>query len=93
MQKMSGKICDSCRTMFYPGDTIIELCPKCANTVWCVTNVYEDNFRELASIHRTKESAEQWIKYINILTNKNAHNEEVKIIKQDISEWCVLEQF
>lgn len=90
MKKLSGHICDSCRTMFYPEDHIVELCEKCANQVWVVTNIYEDDFRELASIHHTEESAKDFIEkgkeVINLL-NKVREN---KLIKQDISNWAVL---
>ena len=58
MQKFNGgnpvRICDECRTMFYPGDTIVELCKECASTVWCVFSTYEDGSVELSSIHHNQ---------------------------------------
>lgn len=90
MQKMSGKICDYCRTMFYPGDHIVELCEKCANIVWCLINVYEDGSKELSSIHRTEEGA-IWFKAQNWeLINKLNPERENKIIDQLIEEWSIL---
>ena len=46
MQKLDGRICDSCRKLFYPGDTVYEVCPMCFHSVWCVTNVYKDGSKE-----------------------------------------------
>ena len=90
MQKMGGKICDNCRTLFRPGDVVVELCEKCANTVWCVFSTYEDGSVELSSIHRNQDSALKWIQ-----KNKEifeAVNPEVnkKIIKQEAIHWFVL---
>ena len=93
MKKLSGHICDHCRTMFYPGDRIVELCEECARkvtTVWCVINVYEDDFRELTSIHHTEEGAKEFIengKTLLELLNGTAKN---KIVKQEMSNWIVL---
>lgn len=90
MQKMSGKICDHCRTMFYPGDRVVELCERCANTVWCLINVYEDGSKELSSIHHNEESA-VWFKSQNWeLINKLNPERENKIIDQLIEEWIIL---
>ena len=89
MEKLSGKICDVCRTMFYPGDRIIELCEKCANTVWCLFNIYEDGSKELNSIHRTEEDA-VWFKAQNFeLYNKLNSKSDNKIIDQEIIEYSV----
>ena len=90
MQKMSGRICDSCRSLFYPGDNIIELCEKCASTVWCVFNIYEDGSKELFSIHRTETSAENWIKFGQNLISKHNNISDVKLVNQEISQWRVL---
>ena len=90
MKKLSGHICDSCRVMFYPEDRVVELCEKCANQVWVVTNIYEDDFRELASIHHTEESAKDFVekgKEVIDLLNEVRQN---KLIKQEISNWIVL---
>lgn len=90
MEKMGGKICDSCRTLFRPGDVVVELCEKCANTVWCVVNIYEDGSKELSSIHRSAESAE-WFRSQCWLAaqkfNPERNNKIVNIITED---WTVL---
>lgn len=90
MKKMSGHICDSCRTMFYSGDHITELCDKCANTVWCVTNVYEDGSRELSSIHRSAKHAEYSIEKTMAKLFELNLNSEKKLVKQTMASWNVL---
>ena len=80
MEKLSGKICDRCRTVFYPGDRIVELCEKCANTVWCLFNIYEDGSKELSSIHGTEEGA-VWFKAQNYELYKKLY-ELVKIVNK-----------
>ena len=90
MQKMSGRICDSCRTMFYPGDHIIELCSDCAQRVWCVTNIYEDGSKELSSIHRTEQKAQTWVEKSRNILDKMNPDQENKIVKQEINCWFVL---
>lgn len=85
---MDGKICDICRTRFYPGDAIIEVCSICANVVWCVFNIYEDGSKELSSIHHTEENALKWIEDNKELINKVIS--ENKIIKQETHSWFVL---
>lgn len=90
MQKLDGKICDVCRTMFYPGDHIVELCEECANTVWCVTNIYENGTRELSSIHRTEEKANNWITKNKELLDKLNLEVDNKIVKQEINSWYIL---
>lgn len=90
MKKMSGHICDSCSTMFYPNDKIYEVCPECFNAVWCVINVYSDNTKELCSIHHTKEGAEQWVKQSKDIVQRLNLLESNKLIDQQISQWCVL---
>ena len=90
MQKLDGKICDGCRTIFYPGDTIIELCEQCAHYVWCVFNIYEDGKKELSSIHRTEERAYEYIiehKYIIEVINNTQDN---KIIERIVEQFAVL---
>lgn len=91
MQKMSGRICDSCRKMFYPGDTVVEMCVECANIVWCIINIYENGNRELSSIHRTEERAQAWLKSSQEILDK-LHNQfdDNKIIKREICSYCVL---
>lgn len=90
MQKLDGKICDVCRTMFYPGDHVIEMCEECANTVWCVFNVYENGSRELSSIHRTEEKANNWVNKSKELLGKLNLEVDNKIIKQEINSWYIL---
>ena len=90
MQKMSGRICDVCRTQFYPGDTIVEMCSICANVVWCVFNIYEDGSRELSSIHHTEERAQKWIEDNQELINKVNPEQDNKIVKQELHSWFVL---
>jgi hypothetical protein len=76
--------------MFYSGDHITELCDKCANTVWCVTNVYEDGSRELSSIHRNEQQALYSIeKTVHILDKLNKDSDK-KLIKQTLASWQVL---
>lgn len=87
---MSGRICDRCRTMFYPGDRIVELCEKCANQVWIVTNIYEDDFRELAAVCRTEEIANEFVEKGKTLIEKLNKDSKIKLIKQDISNWAIL---
>ena len=76
--------------MFYPGEHVVELCERCANTVWCLINVYEDGSKELSSIHHNEESA-VWFKSQNWeLINKLNPERENKIIDQLIEEWIIL---
>lgn len=89
MQKMDGKICDSCRKLFYPGDRIYEFCHECANLVWCVTNVYKDGSKELSSIHHTKEGALHWVEKSSALISEMNIEVENKIIDQEVTQWCV----
>ena len=87
MQKLDGRICDSCRKLFYPGDTIYEVCPMCFHSVWCVTNIYKDGSKELSSIHHTEEHAKAWIEKSKNLIE--SHNTDNPIIDQVIDNWCV----
>lgn len=84
MKKMGGKICDSCRSLFFPGDRIYEFCNTCANTVYCIFNNYEDGTKELFAIFRNKEQAKQAIEQrkskLGILNNLV----ENKIINQEV---------
>jgi hypothetical protein len=90
MEKLSGKICDRCRTVFYPDDRIVELCEKCAHTVWCLFNIYEDGSKELSSIHGTEESA-VWFKAQNYELYKKLNLvSSNKIVEQEISEHFIL---
>ena len=94
MQKFNGgnpvRICDGCRTMFYPGDTIVELCKECANTVWCVFSTYEDSSVELSSIHRNQNSALKWIQQNKEIFEAVNPEVDKKIIKQEAIHWFVL---
>lgn len=90
MKKMGGHICDSCRTMFYSGDHITELCDKCANTVWCVTNVYEDGSRELSSIHRNELDARYQIEKTMYMLDKINKGSDKKLVKQTMAKWQIL---
>ena len=90
MKKLDGHICDGCRTQFYPGDPIVELCPECANVVWCVTNIYEDDSEELSSVHRTEEKAQEWIESTKDLLAKINPEQQRKIIDRKITSWFVL---
>lgn len=90
MQKMDGKICDNCRTMFYSGDRIVELCEDCANTVWCVFNEYEDGTRRLSSIHRTEEKAIWWIEHNKKLIETFSEELKNKPFKQTYESWGIL---
>lgn len=90
MEKLSGKICDRCRTLFYSDDRIVELCEKCAHTVWCLFNIYEDGSKELSSIHGTEEGA-VWFKAQNYELYKKLNLiSDNKIIDQEISEHFIL---
>lgn len=90
MKKLDGHICDSCRTMFYPGDPVIELCPRCASTVWCITNVYEDGSKELSSIHKNEQQALYLIEKTMHTLDKINKDVEKKLIKQTLACWQVL---
>lgn len=90
MQKMGGRICDCCRTVFRPGDVIYELCSECAQVVWCVTNVYEDGSKELSSVHRTEEKAKEWIESTKELLTKINPEQCRKIIDRTITSWFIL---
>lgn len=79
MQKISGHICDNCRTMFKPNEPIIELCQKCANTVWCVFAwTIDENSDMIFSVHHTYEGAEDWINQIDCIKHYK------------IQEFCIL---
>ena len=88
MKKMRGQICDSCRKLFYPGDLIHEFCNVCANTVYCVMNVYEDGSKELFSIHRTMDSAVDIVKKGMDQLDKLNHGQPNKI-KQVVESWLI----
>ena len=88
MKKISEQLCDSCRKMFHPGDRIHEFCDVCANTVYCVMNVYENGSKELFSIHHTIDSAENIIENGIDLLNKLNHNQPSKI-KQVVESWLI----
>lgn len=90
MQKMSGKICDVCRTMFYPNDRVYELCHDCANMVWCVTNVYKDGSKELSSIHHTEDSATTWVEQNKQFIQEMNVGLDNPIVDQEITNWMVL---
>lgn len=90
MEKLSGKICDVCRTMFYPGDHVIEMCEKCANTVWCIFDIYEDGSRELSSIHRTQEGALLCIEQNKELIENYCLDSKNKIIEQEVIDYFIL---
>ena len=94
MQKFNGgnpvHICDECRTIFYPGDTIVELCKDCASTVWCVFNTYEDGSVELSSIHHNQNSALTWIQQNKEIFEAVNPEVDKKIIKQETIHWFVL---
>lgn len=90
MQKMDGKICDSCRSQFYPGDTVHEVCSNCFNNVWCITNIYEDDSRELSSIHRTEEDALQFMLKKAAVIERMNQFADLKIKKQVVAKWAVL---
>lgn len=90
MKKLDGHICDVCRTVFRRGDHIVEMCEDCANTVWCLINVYEDGKRELSSIHRTEEKALQWMETNKKLFEKLHSKQDNKIVKQELTSWYVL---
>ena len=90
MQKMGGKICDSCRSLFYAGDAVHEVCSKCFNNVWCIIYIYEDGSRELSSIHHTEESAVTFmLKNAEVIARVNACSEN-KIKEQKVTKWAVL---
>ena len=87
---MDGKICDSCRSQFYPGDTVHEVCSSCFNNVWCIINIYEDDSRELSSIHHTEESALAFmLKNAEVVARINTCSEN-KIKEQKVTKWAVL---
>lgn len=87
---MGGKICDSCRSLFYTDDTIREVCSKCFNNVWCVINIYEDDSKELSSIHHTEEAALNFVlKNAMLITRINAGSTN-KIKEQKVTKWAVL---
>lgn len=90
MQKMGGRICDCCRTLFRPGDVIYELCSECAQVVWCITNIYEDGSKELSSVHRTEEKAKEWIESTKDLLTKINPEKRRKIIDRTITSWFIL---
>ena len=94
MQKFNDEnpvhICDECRTIFYPDDTIVELCKECASTVWCVFSTYEDGSIELSSIHRSQNSALTWIQQNKEIFEAVNPKVDKKIIKQEAIHWFVL---
>lgn len=90
MQKMDGKICDSCRSQFYPGDTIHEVCSSCFNNVWCVMNIYADGSKELSSIHRNEEAASHFISRNRFIIGRMNETAKIPIKEQKIEKWAVL---
>lgn len=90
MRKMGGKICDHCRTLFRPGDVVVELCEKCANTAWAIFNVYEDGSKELSSLHHTEEGAIWFMSKCWLTAQKFNPARDNKIIDIKIEEWFIL---
>lgn len=94
MQKFNGgnpvHICDGCRTTFYPEDRIYEFCKDCANTVWCVFNIYEDGSKELSSLHHSEESA-VWFRSECWITAQKLNSErDNKIVDIIIEDWTII---
>lgn len=90
MQKMDGKICDHCRTLLRPGDVVVELCEKCANTVWAIFNIYEDGSKELSSLHHSEEGAAWFRSQYWIAAQKFNPERDNKIIDIIIEDWTIL---
>lgn len=89
MQKLSGRICDSCNKLFYPGDKIYELCQECFNSVWCVFNIYEDGSQKLFSIYHTEEAALHGIEKTSTLISEMNKEVENKIVDRKVIQWCI----
>lgn len=87
---MDGKICDSCRSLFYPKDVIYEICPNCFNNVWCIINIREDGSKELSSIHHTEESALKFMSRNKFIIGRINETAEIPIKEQKIEKWAVL---
>ena len=87
---MDGKICDSCRSQFYPGDTVHEICSSCFNNVWCIINIYEDGSKELSSIHRTEEAAWNFMLRNAFIIGRINETAKIPIKEQKIEKWVVL---
>jgi hypothetical protein len=58
--------------------------------VWCITNIYEDDSRELSSIHRTEEAALHFmLKNAATIEHMNQFA-DLKIKQQVVSKWALL---
>jgi hypothetical protein len=58
--------------------------------VWCITNIYEDDSRELSSIHRTEEAALHFmLKNADTIKRMNQFA-NLKIKQQVVAKWAVL---
>ena len=97
MQKFNGgnpvHICDECKTMFYPGDTIVELCKECTGSVWAVFSVYDINgnyIKELNCIFRTEEKAKNWVEKHKAILDAYNLCVENKILDVKYEHWSIL---
>lgn len=93
MKKFNGgnpiHICDNCRTSLTYNDAV-ELCKKCADTIWCVFNIYEDGSKELSSIHRSEEAA-VWFRSEFLISAKKLNLErDNKVVDIKIEDWIIL---
>lgn len=63
---------------------------KTYNTAWCVFNVYEDNSKELSSIHTTMDKALESIENNKNLLDKLNKCSSKHLQKQVVEEWCIM---
>jgi hypothetical protein len=63
---------------------------KTYNTAWCVFNVYEDNSKELSSIHTTMDKALESIENNKNLLDKLNKCSSKHLQKQIVEEWCIM---
>jgi hypothetical protein len=58
--------------------------------VWCVTNVFDDGSKELSSVHRTREKAEEWVESLKDITDKINKETKRRLIRKEVTSWMVL---
>ena len=63
---------------------------KTYNTAWCVFNIYEDNSKELSSIHTTMDKALESIENNKNLLDKLNKCSSKYLQKQVVEEWCIM---
>ena len=93
MQKLDGRICDGCRTMFYPEDHINEVCDNCFNSVWIVFSIYSiagNYIKEMNCVFHSEEKAKEWVEKHKAFLDSLNFGKEHKILDVKYEHWAIL---